>query len=893
MTADAREGAQAQAVRFLALLLFLLSGACGLAYEIVWVRQLTLVAGATTPAVSTVLAVFMGGLALGARWFGRYADRSANPLRLYAFLELGIGLYALAQPTLLNLAAEAYVSVARYADLEGLGLITARLLMAAAVLLLPCIFMGGTLPVLARFFRRNQQRFGVDLGTLYGVNLVGAVLGSLLTGFVLLRVLGVAGTIAAAAAGNVLIALVAWAASSAVGGSTATAPAMAEAVPAQSPSTLRGLLWSLAALSGFATMGYQVTWTRMLSFGFDNTVYAFTIILVTFLLGLSFGSMIFAGLDRRVQRMRLLLAANVFGGITALLLAPLAALQPQLLEVFTQRFGLTGAAQVSAMAVGAGAVMLVPATLMGIVFPLVGRMLVSHHEEVGRQLGRAYWVNTLGAIAGSLLSGFVLVPVLSLKGSLLALAAVQVVAGLLLLPWCAVGRPTQLGLAGSATAALVACMAIFGALLPGPNPFDQIVFGNRRAAQLRAHHDDVTASVSVVEADDGSRALRINGFEMAADDSGGSYMPMMAHLPLLLHPNPKNVLVICFGTGSTAGATLFYGDVRVDVVDINRTVFDFASWFERTNHSVVKDPRATMIVDDGRNFLLTAEGTYDVITAEPMPPRHAGVVNLYSREYYELARERLAPGGLLVQWLPFHLLRKDESLEVLRTVQATFPETTLWLHSLTGLIVARKDGPIRVAVPRLLQVWNDPILVRELARLGVTVPEELTQLYMLGSAGVAELVGEGPTVTDDHPSLEFHPPRHHHLERVGPYTKDGAEVLARVLRLREKEIFPLDGTGAESQRAIQRLFAISTVVLEGDLQMDIDQPKAARQMYERGLALGPATRPIFLSAMALAERSQGNVDEARRLLNGALAADPGNERASEMLRQLDAGGGAS
>jgi spermidine synthase len=886
MTADAHEGAQPRAVRLLALVLFLLSGACGLAYEIVWVRQLTLVAGATTPAVSTVLAVFMGGLALGARGFGRYVDRSSNPLRLYALLELGIGLYALIQPTLLEVAAQGYVTLARSVGLEGFGLIGARLAMAAAVLLVPCILMGGTLPVLARFFGRGQERFGLDLGTLYAINLVGAVVGSLLTGFVLLRLFGVLGTIITAAAGNVLIALVAWGAATRLALSTTTA-GTDSSVPEQLPTMLGRLLWGLAAFSGFATMGYQVTWARMLSFGFDNTVYAFTIILVTFLLGLSFGSLIFAALDRRVQRMRLLLAANVFGGITALLLAPLAALQPQLLDSLTERFGLTGTAQLGAMVLGAVAVMLVPATLMGIVFPLVGRSLVGRQEEVGRQLGRAYWVNTLGAIAGSLLTGFLLLPLLSLKGCLLALAGAQVAAGLCLLPWCAVGRSVQLGFGAAAAAASIMSVAIFESLLPGQSPFDQIIVGNRRAAALRAHHDDVTASVSVVEAEDGSRALRINGFEMAADDTGASYMPMMGHLPLLIHPNPKKVLVICFGTGSTAGAALYYDDIRVDTVDINETVFEFAPWFERTNHSVFKDPRATMIVDDGRNFLLTTRETYDVITAEPMPPIHAGVVNLYSREYYELARSRLAPGGLLVQWLPFHLLQKDEAFDVLRTVQLVFPETSLWMHFLTGLIVARKEEPVQLTAQRLVQVWSEPARAKELARLGVPSPEDLTQLYLLGRRGVASLVRGGPIITDDHPSLEFHPLRHHYLQRVGPYTQAGAEVLAAAFHLREQETFPLEGAAPASQKAIQSVFHVQNIILEGDLQMDIDRPDEARRIYERGLVLGPATRPIFLSAMALAEQAQGNVAEARRLLEEALAANPSYERAREMLRGLD------
>jgi spermidine synthase len=888
MTAEGGVGAPPRVVRVVAFVCFLVSGACGLTYEIVWVRQLTLVAGATTPAVSTVLAVFMGGLALGARLFGGRADRSRNALKLYAWLELGIGLYGLVQPTLLAAAGAGYVVLMRDAALEGVALLGARLAVAAAVLLLPCVLMGGTLPVLVRVVGRSKDRLGLDLGTLYGINLAGAVLGSLLTGFVLVRALGVHGTIITAALGNMLVALAAYVASTRLHAPTAVAqPDRPEGRRGVPPAPPYVLLWGLAGMSGLATMGYQVAWTRMLSFGFDSTVYAFTIILVTFLLGLSLGSLAFARLDRRVQRPRLLLAAHVLGGLTALALAPLATRQPELLSALTERFGFTAEAQLTAMGLGATAVMLLPATLMGIVFPLVARLLVDEVGQMGRQLGRAYWINTLGSILGSLLTGFVLIPALSVKGCLVALAAAQVGAGLLLLPWCAVQRRSQAVLALAFAAALVVVGGVFERLLPGRSPFDQILIGQRVPAKLLAHRDDVTASVSVVESEGGWRALRINGFETANDDPGGTYMPMMSHLPMLLHPHPRNVLVICFGTGSTAGAALYYPDAHVDVVDINRAVLDFAPLFARTNHGVFKDPRAHLIVDDGRNYLLATRRTYDVVTSEPMPPTHAGVVNLYSREYYELARRRLAPGGLLVQWLPFHLLRGREALDILQTVRSVFPETTLWMHSLTGIIVARADGPVRVDWPRLQEAWRNPVLAQELARLGVPRPLDLTDDYMLGPEGVEELAKDGHVVSDDHPTLEFHPPRHKLLERTGRYTHDQAVVLEAIYRLRAHTVFPVDGLAPDEVRLIQLMFNVQSVMLQGDLQLELEKPEEARRLYETGLQLDPDLRPVFLLKMAVAEHAAGHLDEARRLVRDTLALQPGNEQAQAMLREIE------
>jgi spermidine synthase len=875
-----------RAARFLVLVCFLTSGACGLTYEIVWVRQLTLVAGATTPAVSIVLAVFMGGLALGARIFGALADRSRNPLKLYAWLELGIAGYGLLQPALLDAAGSGYVAFARQAGLSTTALMGARLAVAAVVLLVPCILMGGTLPVLARFLGRSRERFGLDLGTLYAVNLAGAVAGSVLTGFVLVRHLGLRGTIVAAVLGNVAVGLAAFLYSARVEMVRRDDQPPAEPRAPMVSQHLRRVLWALAGFSGFATMGYQVTWTRMLSFGFDSTVYAFTVILITFLFGLSIGSLAFARLDGRVHGARLLLAAHLLGGITALLLAPMAARQPELLAAATARFGLTGAGQLAGMGLGAVAVMLLPTALMGMVFPLVGRLLVDDLGHVGQQLGRAYGINTAGAILGSLLTGFVLIPAWSLKGCLLGLAIAQAVAGLLLLPWCARTWRYRVGLGLTAAAALFVTALGFESLLPGLSPFDRL----DDDARFVAHRDDMTASVSVVETTSGVRALRINGFNAASNDAGANYMPMMSHLPLLLHPRPQRELVICFGTGATAGAALLHPGVRVDVVDINRAVFNFATWFERENHGVFRNPRARLIHDDGRNHLLTTHETYDVITSEPMPPTHAGVVSLYSREYYLLARRRLAPGGLLVQWLPLHLLEVDEALAIVNTVRSVFPETTLWLHSTTGLIVARADGPVRMDWSRLRRAWQEPTLAAELADLGIHDPLAFTQLFLAGSETVAQWAAPGGVISDDLPTLEFHPPRHKLHFSLGGDTLASVQTLASILASASHDRVPLDGSNAEELQRCQTAFEARTARQHADLQLLLGDPLSALLLYQDALRLTSLeARPGILLGMARAERAARHPEEARRLVAEVLAVDPANTAALVLSRELEGG----
>jgi len=843
---------------FLAACLFL-SGACALVYEVAWMRQLRLTTGATTAAVSTVLAVYMGGLALGASLFGRLADRSRAPLRLYGYLEAAVGVYALLMPLLLGWCTPAYVSLARAAAGQPALLTALRAGLGALVLLPPTILMGGTLPVLVRFVGRSEARFGRDLGALYGANLAGAVAGTLLAGFVLLERLGVHGATLAAATVNLLLGAVCILRDRPQGGEAA-APEPAAEAEAAAP---RRVLTAVIFFSGFASMGYEVLWTRVLLFTFTSTVQAFAVILATFLGGLALGSGLFALADGRFDRQRLMAAVQSLAGVLSLLFVPLSVRAMSVMQAFADA-GRQGEGSVAlAMALSAGMVILVPATLMGLVFPLASRMLAGDLARTGRGIGRAYTVNTVGGVLGSLLTGFALIPSLGLKNSLVLLAVTQMALGWALVPAARFGRGRARLLMAASAAGLAAGLLGSLLLLRGPNPFDAAV----RPEDIEAHHDDVTASVSVVRDAAGGRSLRIDGFEAAAADpprrSGGpyvddprsAYMGLMTHVPMLLHPDPRRLLVICFGTGTTAGAGLAYPQARVTAVDINPTVFAFAGHFAAANRGVAQDPRAKLIVDDGRNYLLTTRETYDVITSEPMPPRFAGVSSLYSREYYALARERLAPGGLLAQWLPFHLVSVSEARSILRTVQDVFPEVTLWIQFGTGVIVARREAPIESELEGLRRRLADPSLHQELARFRVDGPEELLALHMLGPRGVRHAAQGAPLVTDDRPFLEFHAsPYRTGRVMVGTFSADHAAALELVYRLRGEDPLPLRaGDGAAALAAAR---ALDSHTLLGGLLADARHWPEAQAEFEAGLALAstPADRAHFAGALADLQR---------------------------------------
>lgn len=776
-------------------LFLFVSGACALIYQVVWVRLLLLIVGTTTAAVSTVLSVFMAGLGLGAWLFGSAADRSRAPLKLYGYLELGIGLYALVLPALITASTPAYVRVARHLAGEPELLLLVRAALGFLLFLVPTVLMGGTLPVLIRHVARTIERLGADLGILYGANLAGGVAGSLAAGFVLIHSFGVQGASTAAVTGNLCVGLAALllAGQTRKGGADVSATTAPLPRRMEIPDAARPLVWAAVFLSGLLSMAAEVLWTRILVFTLGSTVYAFTVILATFLTGLALGSRLFVALERRAYPLRTLAAALLGAGVTAMVLAPVSPRSQALISALSSRFGWTGEVFLAGTVICAALVVLVPATLMGLVLPLTMRVLVDDLARAGHRVGTAYLVNTVGCVLGSLLAGFALIPLLGLARALLLLAGVQVALGWAFLFRAGLSRERRLRLLGLSGAVVGAALVVASPLLRESSPFDPALrAGGTEAPRVEAHHDGIGASVSVVSYPGGEKTLRIDGFEAASNKAMAGYMPMMTHIPMLLHPDPRRLLVVCFGTGATAGAGVLYPETRVDAVDIDRTVFGFASHFTAVNHGVARHPRARLVVDDGRNFLLATAERYDVITAEPMPPYQAGVVNLYSKEYYELARDRLESGGLVVQWLPMHLLTLDESLRILRTVQDVFPETTLWIHRDTGIIVARRDVPVQIDLARVARAFAPGPLGDELEEL-VGTPLDFVRLHAMGPDEIRAVTSTMRPVTDDRPALEFHRFRHPVQEYRGPYNREQARIMSIIYRWRASSPAPLAG----------------------------------------------------------------------------------------------------
>lgn len=758
--------------RWLVLGIFLVSGAAGLVYQVAWTRRLALVLGVTSEAVSTVLAVFMGGLALGSWLLGRTGDRGLSPLRLYGLFELGIAASAAASPFLLDGLVDLYAGLRRSGAVGPELLPLLRVGLAAIALIVPTTLMGGTLPVLLKAAFRSQARLSRDAGTLYAVNTLGAVLGTLATAFVLIDAFGIRTTIWLAAGANAVVGLIALAlpaeslraeddavdATLAPGGPPASAGARlardAAAPEASRPldDVTRRAVLAVYGACGFLALAYEVLWTRYLIVVVgENSVYAFSLMLAAFLIGIVLGSALAARSADRVDDLPTLLGGVTAGvGISALATVAL-------VPAVTAHLQLPGVTSFWALStlrlLRCLVVLIVPTTLSGTTFALVARIYARDPAHLGRDAGTAYAVNTLGAILGALAGGFLVLPWLGLHDGLLWLGTANVAIGLaLVLRRRPEGRATAL----AGRLALLAAGA-FGSAWLASDVF-QRASGNADQEVVFFEHGKQSTVAVVRSRSSGELGLLVDG-----DSQAGTHvllqisLRLLGHVPVLMHPDPKDVLVIAFGAGITTGSALQHPIEHLDQVELSSSVIRASRFFAPFNHDPLHDPRLRLVQDDGRNYLLSTDRSYDVITSDPIDPDDAGVTSLYSKEYYELVRARLRPGGVAAQWIPS---RYDAATYwmLVRTFQAVFPYTSVWHSGITTVVVGSVDPP-RVAYDELARRVTAPRAEKSLAAVGIDGLPTLLALLAAGPEQTRTLTGPGPLNTDDHPRIEYAGPR--------------------------------------------------------------------------------------------------------------------------------------
>ncbi len=766
-------------------LLFFLSGAAALVYQVVWVRSLTLVFGGSHLAVTAVLSIFMAGLALGSYVVGRRVDRVLKPLRLYGLLELGIAPSALLFAGLMKFYPQVYGALAQGRDDATLYLTAIRIVFSFMALILPTMLMGGTLPVLSRFISRQPENLRRHLSFLYAFNTLGAVFGALLAGFVFIRQYSVSTTLYIAVATNIVIGLVAVALQEKIVGIASQGsetPVPAEESPDLVPP--RWILWGIG-LSGFCALGYEVLWTRILTVAVGASVYGFTVILVAFLTGIALGSEAYGVLVRafktRIPGTRQVVAwfgmTQLAIGITALVVtiylrdipANAIRLQNYFLGAGVESFRL----RVWANFALAFLYMVVPALFMGAAFPIAGEALARYRKASGRAVGDVLAANTIGAILGAACSGLLLIRIFGIERSLQILTVLNIGLGLFVL--AGLRKERWLPLA-SATAAL----AVIGVLVFNPGVarmWDQRYFAIFRSNQPEAfstpekvleaventdvlyYAEGTEAIVSVIRVKGGEQAFLTNGrVEASTHLEAQRLQYTMGHLPMLLNPNPRDVLVVGMGSGMTAGATAIHPSVeQVTLVEIEPRVLGVARTFEAYNHNVLDHPKVRVVLNDGRNFLMTTKAMFDVITADPIHPWFKGAGSLYASEYFELAAKHLRPGGVIAQWLPIYELTPEDLASVVTTFQRHFPHAMLWLTHYDSVLVG-SNSPFIIDETELERRIAEPAIAGDLTRVSMGSSTDLLSYFVMGTSGMKRFGQNGVLNTDDHPYLEFSAP---------------------------------------------------------------------------------------------------------------------------------------
>ena len=779
--------------------LFFLSGATGLVYELLWVRLLYQAFGSTIQSVTTVVAAYMGGLGLGAWLFGRYADRHPKPGALYGRLEIAIGAFGLVSPLVLALAHQVYLGTAGAFRLSGAASVGVRFGLAAVVLLIPTTLMGGTLPVLTRaFMGRDRNELRRSLGLLYGVNTLGAMVGTALAGFFLVEYLGIRASLWGTAAVNVALGTLAlWLQPRAfargqteLGGASSVPdpgrepgadPGREPGKPPRSDPLHRPAL-VLLGITAFASLLDEIAWTRVLVMVVGGSTYAFTLVLLVFLLGIGLGSGIVArrGAVRRAVAADAALAQGITGAGAALLLLFFSALPLYVISVFGHvAFG--AVTRLLLLGVAVGAVVLIPAIGMGLTFPLLTDLAAPQDGARGADVGTAYALNTLGGIAGAVLTGFVLVVVLGTETTLRIGLVINGVAALALAALAARGvadrsaeqRALRLRVLGAGALASVTLGVAVGAsgwstrlIDLGPTIYGRELMdaGARRAflehrgARQLAFREGWNATVSVWETLSG-RTLHVNGKVDASDRGDMNTQIMLGLAPAAARPHAASALVIGFGSGVTTHVLAAVpGMRRVRVVEIEPAVLGMSRYFTGVNDSVLARPVVSAVVDDARSALQLQRDRFDVIVSEPSNPWVAGVATLYTPEFFRIVRARLAEDGVFCQWVQLYQLSLPIVAGIVGNLRAVFPHVEVWFSTGLDVMVLASGRPLhyeRAWLDRLLAP-STPIGQLSSEWLGIDSTGDYFGRRLLGDIGVARLT-DGATLVhrDDRPQLEF------------------------------------------------------------------------------------------------------------------------------------------
>ena len=729
-------------------LIFFLSGASALIFESLWFRLVGLSLGNSVWSASLVLAAFMGGLALGNGLVARLHRRVSHPVRLYAALEFAIGVGGIAVvlvlPQLPNVLGPALGSLV---DMPA-WLNAVRLTVAFGILVIPAVAMGATLPVLAQALSRQNPNFGANIGWLYGWNTLGAMLAAFSTELLLVPAFGILNSGLFALVFNLTAALIALRYSQTHETVPMPGPSRPDVPRVIGVSSRRYI--AVAFLSGALMLALEVVWFRFLLLTLDGTSLIFAVMLAVVLAGIAVGGLAAAQLFQRDERayrwLRHVTAASAAFVVLTYwgydLFSVYRDLQDTKIVVF----------------IGLATFLMFPvAFLSGVAFTMVNRAIKDDFESSARTTGIATFFNTIGAMFGSLVAGFILLPMFGMESSFFLIAAIYCLVAFVVPLYEQTSRLTMLWGRG-AVAVAVACLVLF------PFGLMQKTHFGAQLAWLPGHtlidaREGLVETVRYYRRDlfEQPKYYRLvtNGHSMSATSTASRrYMKLYVYLPLAIKADIHDALLISFGVGSTAKAlTDSRGLHNIDIVDISEDILEMSKIVYPGDENPLQDERVRVHVEDGRFFLNSTSKRYDLITSEPPPPMIAGVVNLYSEEYFTLIRERLNPGGYASYWLPAVQLKPINTLAIIKAFCNAFEDCSLWSGAgLEWMLLGSNDASRHSDMQQFSAQWRDPQVGQELVALGLESPAQLGSLFMADSTRLKELTANVAPVADNFPS---------------------------------------------------------------------------------------------------------------------------------------------
>lgn len=769
--------------------IFFLSGFSALIYEVIWARMLSIVFGSTVEAISAVVTAFMFGLALGSFIMGKWAHRGKETLLLYSLTELSIGITSLSFYFIIISLPDIYYTLnLNIENAPFLFYYKGRLIRYALQFLLvaaPTLMIGATFPLMVKAYISSRNYIGEGSSIIYATNTFGAVTGAFLGGFLLMPSLGIRLTLIIAVSINIALALAIYIIRR-IRLSTSDTVSSENAIRLKellclsdrikTPPVIGQSVMTVLALSGFAAMAYQIAWTRLLSMVIGNSVYAFSAILTTFLLGIAMGSLLFV---RQIDKVKdkLFLLGLVQGGLflSVVLCLPLMDSLPALFIVLFRELSgsFLGLALIDFVIVSSA--ILIPTILMGVTFPIAIRIYTHKTDMIAEEAGMLYSINTIGCIFGAFLTGFYFIPFFGVQKTIIAISGLNLVAAIIFILQSELLKYRMKAIATSASVAFY-----FLSLLMMPQwnvgllnlgvyfnaDFFKIAEGHMIGmkrfydeSKLVYYEEGAGGTVGVTEAHN-HLSIQING----KTDGGTSTVDippqiLVSAFPLIVHPNPKTVEIIGLGSGISTGTATLFPTNEIDCIELLPEVVKANRFFSSFNHNALKDKRVNLIIDDARHHLTYHDQKYDIIISEPSNPWISGVSNLFTLDFFKIAKSRLKEDGIMSQWIQMNSLDTKELKILLNTYKAVFPYVTVWASSPQDLVVLGSKSRIELNPSRAGSVLQNREVKEELQKVGINNLEDLFGRYMMGNNEIERFTKGVGLNTDDHPIIEFEAPK--------------------------------------------------------------------------------------------------------------------------------------